>query len=102
MQLALLNRKKGRNLLENQQDFETTDATAAAVASINSANTDNFSYGTPTADVTNNTIQVLATGVKDLAGEGSLGGCVNLDNGTVRITKTLSTTLTNVTAIPCA
>ena len=154
MQLALLNRKKGHNLLEKgftlvelmivivivgilssvalpnflsqqnkarategtqtlstilkaayadyQQDLETTDATAAAVASINSANTDNFSYGTPTADVTNNTIQVLATGVKDLAGEGSLGGCVNLDNGTVRITKTLSTALTDVTAIPCA
>ena len=40
-----------------QQDLETADATAAAQASINSANTDNFSYGAPTANNTKGTLR---------------------------------------------
>ena len=165
MQLALINRKKGRNLLEKgftlvelmivivivgilssvalpnflsqqnkarategtqtlstilkaayadyQQDLEPADARSAAEATIASANKDNFDYGTPTLedvaadpDATPPTqetslLRVLATGTNDLASEGNLGGCVNLGNGTVRITKTLDPSLA-VADIPCA
>ena len=154
LQLALINRKKGRNLIEKgftlvelmivivivgilssvalpnflaqqskarategtqtlstvlksayadfQQDLDVTDATTAAQNAIDSANKDNFTYSAPTADDTNKTIQVLATGVNGLDGKGNLGGCVALETGIVKITKTLDTTLTAAGSIPCS
>ena len=154
LQLALLNRKKGRNLLEKgftlvelmivivivgilssvalpnflaqqdkarategtqtlstilksayadyQQDLDVTDAETAAKNAIASANKDNFTYPAPVANSTNGTIQVLATGANDLATKGSLGGCVTLSTGIIKITKTLDTTLTAPANIPCS
>ena len=84
-----------------QQDLDTTDAQTAANNAISSANKDNFSYSTPVVDTANQTIQVLATGVNGLAGKGSLGGCVTLSTGIVKLTKTLDTTLTTAASIPC-
>ena len=94
-----------------QQDLEPNDAKSAADATIASANKDNFDYETPvvttvaanadTGTTASSVLKVLAKGKKDLANEGSLGGCVNLLNGTVRITKTLDKDLV-ASNIPCA
>ena len=153
LQLAVLNRKKGRNLLEKgftlvelmivivivgilssvalpnflsqqdkarategtqtlstilksayadyQQDLNVDDADAAAKSAISSATKDNFTYSNPEKSDTAKTIQVLATGANGLVDKGSLGGCVTLSTGIIKITKTLDTTLTKAEDVPC-
>ena len=154
LQLAMLNRKKGRNLIEKgftlvelmivivivgilssvalpnflsqqdkarategtqtlstilksayadyQQDLSIDDAEAAAQSAISSATKDNFTYPDLEKDDTNKTIQVLATGANGLAGKGSLGGCVNLGTGIIKLTKTLDTDLDAAANTPCS
>ena len=93
-----------------QSDLDEIDAQKAAKAAIliSNENGDNFEYGDTTADFVvtpaddngPDRIQIIARGKTDTAmADKDLGGCINLENGQIKIDKSLTDSSTTTYAI---